>query len=190
MAGSPNYGFRYPVLGDDPNIPEDMKFLAEDVDAKMLTVDATTTSLKSLLTGLSVTSFSATGTLAATVSVATASVVIPSPGFAYLVEVSASYAWGMSASAVSGLIELHINYDSTTYSTNSIAVGRGRAASVTGGGLSQSTVVIPTRRSYGITPFTGSHTLRLHVRNSEPVNNMVITSPSGENSFTVRIVPA
>lgn len=35
MATTPNLAFPYPVLTDSPNVPRDIKALAEDVDAKM-----------------------------------------------------------------------------------------------------------------------------------------------------------
>lgn len=39
MALTPVYGWRYPVLGDDPNVPEDIQNLALDIEAKMQLVD-------------------------------------------------------------------------------------------------------------------------------------------------------
>jgi hypothetical protein len=38
MPSTPNYAFRYPVLGDDPDVPRDIKNLADDADAALLSV--------------------------------------------------------------------------------------------------------------------------------------------------------
>jgi hypothetical protein len=36
MAATDNFGFRYPTLEDDPNVPQDIKALAEDVDSELV----------------------------------------------------------------------------------------------------------------------------------------------------------
>lgn len=40
MPITPTYGFRYPAASDAPNVPLDIEHLAEDVEAKMVLVDA------------------------------------------------------------------------------------------------------------------------------------------------------
>lgn len=40
MATTSNYGFHYPALTDDPNVPQDIQALAEDVDTEVARVDA------------------------------------------------------------------------------------------------------------------------------------------------------
>jgi hypothetical protein len=45
---TPTYGFRYPALTDPPNVPQDIRNLAEDVEAKLLLVDAATAAITGL----------------------------------------------------------------------------------------------------------------------------------------------
>lgn len=40
MPSTPTYALRYPALSDDPNVPEDMKNLADDVEDALEQVDA------------------------------------------------------------------------------------------------------------------------------------------------------
>lgn len=44
MPTTPNYGLRFPTLGDTPDAPRDYQALAEDTDAALVTVDSNTSS--------------------------------------------------------------------------------------------------------------------------------------------------
>lgn len=46
MAATPTYAFRYPALSNAPNVPQDVQNLAEDVEAKIVTVDAAVAALQ------------------------------------------------------------------------------------------------------------------------------------------------
>jgi len=189
MPATSNYAFRYPALGDDPNIPEDIQFLAEDVDGALAATDAEVAIVRALLTGYGAASFTANGTLGASTAVVAATVVIPDPGFPYLIRASGSYAWGFVGASVVDLVGIHINIDSTTYSTNELSRGFGRSVSA-GAGASQTTLQASERTSFGFAPFTGSHTVRMHLRNWSSSQTATFVGTSAENSLEVSIVPA
>lgn len=49
MAGStPLYGFRYPTITDSPDVPRDVKNLAQDVETKCASIDSDRTTRKSI----------------------------------------------------------------------------------------------------------------------------------------------
>jgi hypothetical protein len=188
MGATPTYGFPYPAGGDSPHGPNQIQALATAVEAKVVGLDATDTALRNLLKGITPPSLTATGSLGATVAVVAGAVTIPDPGFPYRIVASGSYGWAMANGAVEGLIGGHITIDSTTYNVNEMARGFGHADE-TGANGTQSTLIIPRRKSWGFTPFTGSHTVRLILKNWDNTQPMNVLNTTGEASFEVEIEP-
>lgn len=72
MAATPIYGFRYPVTGDSPHGPDQIKHLAEDVEAKVSAMDAAQVALQASADTQNTVGTTTSGTYTATLTGGTA----------------------------------------------------------------------------------------------------------------------
>lgn len=118
--------------------------------------------------------------------VAIMSLVVPDPGWPWYAEVSGSCGWGVIAGSVSAAVfEASANLDSTVYTTGVISKAVALSVS-TGASFSQTSCGVPKDKTASL---TGSHTIRLIVRNSGP-SSYTIPAANQEVTLSVRIVPA
>ncbi len=191
MATTSNYSLPFPSLADTPDGPDQIEDLAVAVDTEILRVDADITTqvarLDELILGYAAPTQVGSGTLSVGGNgVTIMSVSISDPGFPYRIKASGSCGWGVIAGSVSAaLLESSANLDSTVYTSG--VISKGFAVSVsTGGSFSQNSCNVP-RDKTGV--LTGSHTIRLIVRNSGP-SSYTIPAASQEVTLSVRVVPA
>ena len=194
MGATAVYGFPFPATSDAPNGPLQIEDVAQAIEDKIINIDAATVDLRELLQGYAQPVLTASGALAANTSVVACTLVIPDPGFPYRIVASGAYGWGMTTGLQSRVISLHLNVDSTTRTTNEFSRGYGKAIADSIGGATQPTVICPRRTTWTFTPYTGSHTVRLHVFNNAAAGDaagaMVLNSTSGEANMEVGVVPA
>lgn len=193
MPSTPTYGFRYPALSDDPNVPEDIQFLADDVEDEIERVDAdiTTQTARSdgLISGYAAPTQTGSGSLTVGSTAIIMTVSITDPGFSYYIVAGGSIGWAMSAATQPGnLFEGSVTIDSTVYNTNRLVGGFSVAHSL-GAAFTQPTLMLPVKRSDAFAAFTGAKTVRLIARNSGSAT-MTIPAAGIDTTLTVRIVPA
>jgi hypothetical protein len=188
MPSTPTYGLPYPSLSDPPNGPAQFQALADEVEVELTRIDARVDNAEDVNAGFAAPTQTGSGTLPAGGTGATIMTVsISDPGFSYYVIASGSLGWGMVAGAAPGnLLEGSITLDSTTYNVNRLVAGFSVAHSLSAG-FSQSTLIVPAKRSDAFGAFTGAHTVRLIARNSG-ASDMTITASGADTTLTVRIV--
>lgn len=190
MPSTPVYGIPYPSLSDPPNGPAQMQALALEVENELTRVDSRIATDSTLLAGFAPATQTGSGTLSVGGNGAViASLTISDPGFSYHAIVSGSLGWSVLAATSPGnLIEGSITLDSTVYNSGRITTAFQISHSL-GANFSQSTVVIPQRRTDAFGALTGAHTIRLIARNSGGTN-MSIPAAGADTSLMVRIVRA
>lgn len=189
MPVTPTYGIPYPSLSDAPDGPAQLEALADEVEVELTRLDAADVSIRSLISGYAAPTQTGSGTLTTATAATIMTVSISSPGISYQIIAGGSIGWAMIGATLPGqLLEGAITVDSTTYNVNRIVAGFHISDSL-GAGFSQSTLIVPRKRSDALGPYTGAHTVRLIARNSG-ANSMTIPAAGVDTSLTVQIVPA